>query len=171
MFIRENMRQKKKLSLILAIAFLFVAGGVLAYTYWPAKQASLSLAYFTDDDGQTWFIDQTTNLAPFEHNGKTAVMAEIFTYDDGSKKFCGYLAKYTPEARQRLQAALADAKSHGQSPGSVALFHDHTFMASAILIKKPGSGNPWISQGDPKAGEVMNIHSPDGSAVDQYFVY
>lgn len=171
MFLREHLREKKKLSTAAAASFLILAGLVLAYTYWPEKKASLSQGYFTDDDGQSWFAADTTNLAPFDHNGKTAVMAEIFTCDNGSKKFCGYLEKYTPEGRAKMEAAFADAKSHGQPLQSVALFRDRAFMASAFLVKKPGAGNPWIAYSDPKVSDVVSVHSPDGSAVDQYFVY
>jgi hypothetical protein len=171
MFVRENLREKKKLSLVAAAVFLLLAGAGLAYQYWPEKKANLSQAYFSDDDGQSWFIDDTTKLAPFDHNGKTALMAEIFTYDNGSKKFCGYLEKYTPEAKAKLEAAMADARAHGQSPSSIELFHDHNFMNSACVLKKPGAGNPWIAFTDANVGDVINVHSPDGSAVDQYFVY
>lgn len=171
MALLHDIREKKTLRLVVAIVFLVAAGAVLAYTYWPARRASLAQAFFSDDDGQTWFAADTTNVAPFDHNGKTAVMAEIFTYNNGSKKFCGYLEKYTPEAKAKLQAAFSQAKANGQPAGSIGLFHNPSFMQSAVLLKKPGAGNPWITYSDPRANEIINVHSPDGSAVDQYFVY
>jgi hypothetical protein len=171
MYLLESLREKKHLSLMAAVVFLLLAGAGLAYQYWPEKKANLSQAYFSDDDGQSWFADDTTKLAPFDHNGKTALMAEIFTYDNGSKKFCGYLEKYTPEAQAKLKTAFADAKAHGQSPASIELFHDHAFLDSALLVKKPGAENPWMAFTDPKVSDVLSVHSPDGSAVDQYFVY
>jgi hypothetical protein len=171
MFLREKLGEKNKLSMIAAVLFILLAVAVLAYTYWPAPKAKLGQAYFSDDDGQSWFAADTTKLAPFDHNGKQALMAEIFTYDNGSKKFCGYLEKYTPEAKAKLEAALAQAKANGQTASSVGLFHDPAFMQSAVLLKKPGAGNAWMSYSDPKVGDVLNVHSPDGSAVDQYFVY
>ncbi|HWB54846.1 MAG TPA: hypothetical protein VG722_11660 [Tepidisphaeraceae bacterium] len=168
---REKFRNRKGLSLVLAAVFFVLAGAVVAYQNWPAKRANLAMSFFTDDEGQTWFSAASTNLAPFDHDGKTAVMAEIFTYDSGNKKICGYLQKYTPEAKRRLEAAFADAKSHGQPLENVALFHDHGFMDSAFLVKKPGLNNPWVPYSDPRANQVLSVQSPDGSAVDQCFVY
>lgn len=171
MFIRQQIGEKKKLSLSLGIALVIVAAVVLCIEFWPKKRADLAMAYYTDNDGQTWFSDSAYQLPPFDHNGKVAVRAQIFTYDSGSKEFCGYLQKYTPEAKQKLQAAFAAAKSQHKSLASVALLREPSFLNSGILVKKPGAGNAWIPYNDPRVNDVMRVHSPDGSAVDQLFVY
>lgn len=129
------------------------------------------MTYFSDDDGKTWFKDSSYNIAPFDHNGKTAVIAKIFNYDDGSKEFCAYLTEYTPSAKKRLEAALADAQSKGLPPNSVGLFHDHDFLVKAMQVKLPGANNPWLSYSDPRANQVFSIHSSDGSVVNEVFVY
>jgi hypothetical protein len=151
---------------------LLIAGAILVHQFWPEKKANVAMAYLTDDDGKTWYADSAYSVPPIDHNGKTAVFAEIYTYDDGSKQFCAYLEKYTPEAKKQLEASIAEAVSSGQPPGSAKLFQDHWFMQSATLVKPPGAADSqWISQNNPAASDVMAIHSPDGSAVDQVFVY
>jgi len=97
--------------------------------------------------------------------------ALIFTYDDGKKQFCAYLAQYTADAKKKMEAALSEAQRKGESPGSVDLYHDPKFMKQGMQVKKPGAGNPWISYGDRKANDVFTINSPDGTPVDQCFVY
>ena len=34
--------------------------------------------YFSDDDGKTYFQDDASKIAPFDHNGKQAVSAYLF---------------------------------------------------------------------------------------------
>jgi hypothetical protein len=44
-------------------------------------------------------------------------------------------------------------------------------MQRELQVKKAGPGNSWIAYGDPKANEVFTIRSPDGTTIDQCFVY
>ncbi len=171
MSIRERMQTNRLLGVGVGIGLLLIAGIALAIQFWPQKKANLALQYFTDDDGQTWFSDDISNIAPFDHNGKTAVIAEVFTYDDGSKRYCAYLAKYTPEGKKKLDAQIADAKAKGQPPNEVPLLHDPFFMRANMMVKLPGSNNPWLAYTDPSTSQVFSIHTPDGSAADQAFVY
>jgi hypothetical protein len=171
MFIRGSMDQKKGLSLALAVCLILVAATCLAYELWPRSKPNLAMAYFTDDDGASWFSDDSRRVAPFDHDGKTAVIAEVYSYDDGTKKFCAYVAKYTPEAKKKLEAALADAKAAGKSPDTIGLFHDHAFVETGMLVKAAKSDGPWLPYSDPRTKTIFSIHSPDGSAVDQVFVY
>jgi len=170
MGVRESLKEKPWIGGAIAALFLLVAGLVLARTYWPQKQADLSKSYYTDDDGRTWFPDSMYLVAPFDHNGKEAVVAHVYSYGNGSRRFCAYVAKFTPEARQKLEAAIAEAKRKGLPPSSVSLYGDRNFMAGGVLVKKPGS-EPWVAYNDPKANEVMAVRSPDGSEVDEVLVY
>ena len=132
MGIREKLHEKRGLGLLVAGAFVVLAASIVIYTYWPEKKPNLLQAFYSDDDGQTWFADSVYRVAPFDHNGKTAVAAQIYTYDDGKKQFCGYLSQFTPDAKARLEAALADAKKRGAAPGSVGLYMDRDFMNRSI---------------------------------------
>jgi hypothetical protein len=162
---------KSVLGVSIPVLFVLIAATLLIRTYWPAKQAKLTMTYFTDDDGKTWFADSVLNIPPFDHNGKEAVFAEVYSYDGGSKQFCGYVAKYSPDAKKRLQSALDDAQKHGASPDSVWLFHDPTFMRQGTLVKAAGADGPWLPISDPQSSSVTGVHSPDGSILDQVFVY
>jgi hypothetical protein len=144
---------------------------IMARQFWPQKKADLSQSYFTDDDGASWYVDSEYLVPPVDHNGKTAVFAQVYSYAKGDKQFCAYMTRYSDSAKKKLEAAIADAKSRGQSPNSVSLFQDRGFMQSAIEVKKPGAGNQWINQSDPRAIDVISVHAPDGSAVDQVYVY
>jgi hypothetical protein len=170
MFIRKKLADDKKMGIAIAIVLLAIAAFALAVQFWPQRKANLAMAYYSDDDGKTWFKDSAFRVAPFDHNGKTAVMAEIYNYDNGSKEFCAYLAKYTDETKRRLETAIADAQAKGEPPGSVGLYNDRPFLNSGTMVKAPGN-SPWVPFNDPRAAPVFSIHSPDGSVVDEVFVY
>jgi hypothetical protein len=171
MFIRKKFADDKKMGIVVAISLLLVAAFALAIQIWPQRKPNLAQAYYTDDDGQTWFKDSAFKVAPFDHNGKTAVIAEIYSYDNGNKQFCAYLAKYTSDLKQRLESALADAQTKGLPPNSVSLFNDRQGLNSGTLVKSPGDSNSWMPFNDPRATPIFSIHSPDGSVVDEVFVY
>jgi hypothetical protein len=172
MDIRKTLQGKPLAGIGVAIFMVLLAGVIIARQYWPEKKANLNEAYLTDDDGKTWYADSAYSVPPVDHNGKTAVFAEVYTYDGGSKQFCAYLEKYNPDAKKRLEASIAEAEKNGQPASSAALFHDPRFMQSAVMVKVPGADDSkWLSETDPAASNVMSIHSPDGSPVDEVFVY
>jgi hypothetical protein len=170
MFIRSKLADDKVVGAAVGVGLILLAAVAIAYQFWPQKKPNLAQAYYTDDDGATWFADSAYKVAPFDHDGKTAVIAEVYSYDGGSKKFCAYVAKYTPDAKKKLEGAIADAMAKGQSPGSIALFNDRAFLNGGMMVKHAGKGN-WIPYNDPSATDVFSIHAPDGTAVDEVFVY
>lgn len=170
MEIRKSIQERPIAGIIVASVLVIFASLILLRQFWPEKQANLSQTFFTDDDGKTWYTDSAYLLPPLDHNGTTAVFAEVFSYDGGSKQFCAYLAKYTPEAQRKLRESIGDAVKQGHSPASAGLFHDPFFMKNALMVKKPGS-DKWVNQSDPAANEITSIQTPDGSAPDQVLVY
>lgn len=171
MSIRERLQTNKVLGVGVGAVLIVIAAVSFAYQFWPQRKPSPGMQYYTDDDGQTWFQDSIENVAPFDHNGKTAVMAVLYSYDNGSKKFCGYLAKYTPDSKKKLEAAFADAKSKGQPLYLVAIPHDRFFIAAGTLVKSPGPSSQWVPYSDSRASQIFSVHSPDGTAVDNVQVY
>src|SRR5271165_3819230 len=59
---------------------------------------ALTQAWYTDDDGKTWYSGDKSRNPPFDHNGKTAVRAFVFKCDADNREFVGYLERYTPQA-------------------------------------------------------------------------
>src|SRR4051812_16280853 len=128
MGIREKLSTNKHLGTAAGVGLFVIAAFIAVRTFWPVKQANLDRAYYSDDDGKTWFADSAFRVAPFDHNGKTAVVAHVYNYADGKKEFCAYLAQFTPEAKSKLEAAIAEAQKQGKPPGSVKLYADQGFM-------------------------------------------
>lgn len=168
MGIRESIGQNRYAGLGLAGGLIVVAAVILATTFWPAKRANLARAYYTVDDGKTWFADSAYRVAPFDHNGKAAVVAHVYNYADGKKEFCAYVAKFNDDAKAKLEAAIAAAQKAGKPPESVALWGDRSFMRDGVVVKKPGDAT-WLRYADPAANAVFTIKAPDGSVVDEVF--
>src|SRR4051812_12636877 len=100
MAIREliNEHSRVVIGVVVTVVLCLLVGITMQMKSAPAA-TMLKQAYFSDDDGQSFFIDQASQVAPFDHNGKEAVAAHVYSIPHG-KPFVGYLERATsPEAR------------------------------------------------------------------------
>lgn len=117
---------------------------VLAIRCWPTPAPR---AFYTVDDGQTFF-PHAYEVPPFHYAGKEAVQAMVFTADGGKTKFAGYLMRFTPEGKARMQERLRH-RSPQEERSPLAL------PAGDVQVKRPGGGE-WVSQSTPQdMGERM----------------
>jgi len=107
-------------------------------------------AYFTDDDGATYFADEIIKAPPFDHNGKEAVRCYVFSCP-GHGKFVGYLEKFTKEMQARISARLA-------VPVGPPL--DEIETNSGRLLKKPGDAK-WVAVQSQAGQAITNVKCPD----------
>jgi hypothetical protein len=80
---------KAAAGLLILLAVLSVA---LSRRHSSDEVTLLSKAYYSTDDGKTWFADDINKTYPFDHAGHAAYRAFIFQNTDGST-FCGYLLR------------------------------------------------------------------------------
>ncbi len=167
MGLRETINQKKSISYIGAVFLVVIAGGVLAYTQWPARIPKGDTAYYTDDDGQTWFTDSVYKTPPFDHNGKTAVRALVYTYENGHKTFCPVLERYNSAMKKELDEAISAANHDGKPLSSISIFNAPGTVYQ-MDVKLAGSGHEWVSRGNmTQSNKVFEaVQAPDGSTVD-----
>jgi hypothetical protein len=161
----EAMQHKKKAFTAGAISLMLLAAVSMAYQLWPQKHYSQNSAYFSDDDGKTWFLDSADRVPPFDHNGKPAFRAAIYSYDGGSKQFCGYLMRYNPDVQKKIEAAIAHGANQTPpvSPQSIMNSQEFTGLSE---VKKPMSADDWYPLGSPKSLAALRLTSPDGSVLD-----
>ena len=114
-----------------------------------AVDASHAKVFYTTDDGATFFADDLEKVPPFDHDGKPAVRAFVFTSDGGEHQFVQYLQKFSDDVKGRMDAR--------QLRTQIGLG----------LIKKPGSAS-WIQESSPKAAAMMAPPRPDAIAKGQY---
>lgn len=119
-----------------------------------------SQAYFTDDDGATYFADPVDQSVPFTRNGKTVHRAHVFKC--GGKLVVGYLSRYTQahiDAIEKLANKQKDPKSG--SP-TLADLNMGVMGSRGVEVKVPG-GKEWVNSADPAAAPILLFKCPDGS--------
>jgi hypothetical protein len=154
---------KGKQSAAVALAVVMIAGAAVAiYVQARDSSAGPGSAYFSTDDGKTFFADSATKLPPFDKGGKPAYRAHVF--ECGGKRVVGYLSRYRPEAIAALQEAAA-ARGTGKPPrNAAALAAVGTY---GLELKRPGDPG-WANQADPRVATMIRVYRcPDGSTPSE----
>lgn len=146
--LREYLRVHPSIGIAAASGVILIGTAVLwAELRGPNRVNSPSLNFYTDDDGATQFKDDATKSTPFDHDGKPAVRAYMFTCDGGGHKWVGYLEKHSDADKRKIDA--------GGTPGG------------SMLVKKPGATS-WISASNfQKVQEIVSPKCPDGMGSGQ----
>jgi hypothetical protein len=144
------MNTRPNLAAIFAVVLLIGSIGFAAYRLRSPSRSRLvseGLAYFSIDDGKSWFADRVTQPAPFAKDGKPAYRAFVWTGSDG-KPFVAYL--------QRIAGTVAPTNLRGaKAPPTVT-------NAGEIEVKRPGESK-W-TKANTAAGEA--IMQPRADAVE-----
>jgi hypothetical protein len=153
MGVRQWLNEHRGFTTGLVGAAVAIAVGLIVMQVLASRRTittKLPDAYFTIDDGKTFFTANTTNIPPFDYQGKPAVRAYVFQCT-GGKPFVGYVERYLPDARK-------------------AILENRATPATQIKgreVKKPGD-TKWV-RSDDFAGvvKVTEISCPDGKSVPE----
>ena len=156
-----SLKENKYVPYATGIGLLGLAAVIVAFNSWPEKKFSQDLAYFSDDNGKTWYTDSIDLIPPYQHNGKEADGAVIYSYAGGSKQFCGYLFRFPEKIKQQIENAAAPGS--GKTPHGIAY---GTEIGGSREVESPGSTGHWAAMGTPAAGTITKITAPDGSDLD-----
>jgi len=157
---REWVDKNKRASTIASIVLLGAAAVFLYYQFRPERPPTTE--WYTVDDGRTWFRDSIRKVPPFEHDGKEAVLAKVF--ECHGQKFVGYLKRYTPAGKRRMDEYRA-AEDAGKPTDGINLGGiDWQFE-----FKRPGE-KEWSASLEKRA-QVMNVKCPHGTNEDPLIVY
>ena len=161
--LRERINKNPAVAAAVSAGIILIA---LLFIFWQCSggsEASLlnDKAFFTTDDGKSFFVDAATNVPPYQKDGKPAVRAQVFTCDDGDTKFVGYLEMYAPQDKAMLEAMAKGAQNKGPSPMPYVGF------AGQPMVKKPGAPqNAWVMLGPQTSAayqQVVTVKCPDGT--------
>jgi hypothetical protein len=164
MGIREKLNENPRITTGATAGIIVIALGFIIYQLVGGGGPDIpDEAWYTVDDGETFFADDINKIAPFDHEGKQALRAQVFTCDGGTTKFVAYLERYTPEAKSKLEEARSKGADAAPDP---ALWE--TVAMGGMEVKKPKDPNaPWVKQMDyQKAAEIMQPKCPDGSTTN-----
>ncbi len=138
---RETMNRNPAITTGVTIGLIVIAIVLIVWQLLPSggsvPSAEGRKAYYSDDDGKTWFEDDLLKVTPYTGpNGKEAVRAHVFKIGDG-EPFVQYLEKFKPDVKDKVEKAMADPANKGMIPPE---FRDDAMK----LFKKPGAANKWV---------------------------
>jgi hypothetical protein len=138
MGIRETINNQKWIGVAVAAIIFATAGVIVAYTFWPTGPTiHANQGFYTDDDGKTFFRDSLYRFPPFDHDGKTANGAIVYSYSNGN--FVAYQFRYKPDAKNRLTDAYAKAQAGGNLADVAHLMGESDIAFGGTEIKMSGS--------------------------------
>jgi hypothetical protein len=101
-----------KYGLGVAIALLSIAAVAIGFQMSGGRESGAgpvaTSAFYTDDNGKTFFKDDVDKLPPFSHNGKQAYRCDVFE-DGRGKQFVGLVYRYTESGRREMEGYLPNA--------------------------------------------------------------
>ncbi|MFT3788664.1 MAG: hypothetical protein QM770_21245 [Tepidisphaeraceae bacterium] len=112
-------------------------------------------AYYSDDDGNTWFADDINKPFPFDHKGKQAYL--VYVYQCGDKPaYAGVLLRMNADALQRAKALPQGDASYATQFTAI--------KNQGLEIKKPGAA-AWKPLSAAGSQDLMDTAAkcPDGS--------
>src|SRR5262249_10886473 len=152
MGLRERLNQNPGITTLVVIGLVAVALAYVVVQVLANRRgfsSTLPDAFYTIDDGKTFFVANSENVAPFDYKGQTAVHAYVYECD--GKRFVGYMERYTPDARNKILAqkrTTLELETYGRE----------------LKI----SGGEWIKASNTAAvAKIADIKCPDGRGTPQ----
>ena len=161
MALRDTLNEKPAIAAGIAGGFVLIALIAAYFTFAGSSSGSnlggaTGKAFYTIDDGKTWFADSAEKLPPFDHDGKEAVGAVV--YQCGGKQFVNHLIRYTPAGKTATLANEASLKS------GKPIAPTRGRPAGLRQLKRPGT-TTWIAEDDwSKVAQVRQVKCPDGGS-------
>ncbi len=159
---RRRLTGREKFTVSAAV-FAIVASGVgLTFEFWPApRQVVHTCAWYSDDDGKTWFDDDAERIPPFDHHGRPAVRLHLFRCDSGGSPFVGYLQKLPDEAFESFRAK-------GVDPSTVD--DDELAEVAGWVVRAAGQAD-WVNSQRAWADYcgVVEVRCPGGQRAEEVF--
>jgi hypothetical protein len=162
MRLRALLNRHPALTSAAALVLAALAAALIAYQLRPDVEVATGPPkdFYTVDDGATWFVGEFNKVTPFDHDGRPAVLARVFTCDGGKTRFVGYLEKLPEGAAEKYRAA------HGV-PAVEDPEADDVEEMTGRLVKRKGE-TEWVSSRDrQRSEEIMQVRCPAGGGEPQ----
>ena len=163
MDVREAINKNPKTGLAL-FGVIVVLGLAFAISSLKSDTPTrVTKAFYSVDEGKTWFVDSADRIPPYDKDGKTAVRVKLFVCSNDNKQFVGYLERYSSAYKTRLDAGVA-AIAAGKTP--VLSLNSQEVQMNGVEVKRPGDST-WAPATDMIAkSKVTKVSCPSGGVLD-----
>lgn len=151
---------------VLAVAVLVALWYSLGSLRRPAN-----MAWFTTDDGKTFFAAEFTEVAPFTRGGREWLQVVVISCDGGKTRQVGWLVRYPPEAKKRADALLRSGGGmltgeEVKLPGDTEWFGevDLNALAGGMGGARTAEAFARAQARAKRAQEIKTQTCPDGSS-------
>jgi hypothetical protein len=152
----ETIRRRKSVGYGIAGILFLLAIGIGVWARSNGVPANLTKAYYSTDDGKTFFVDDLNKPYPFEHDGKLAYRAYVYEEADDVPKVA-YLERYTARGLARKEELTTQPVNDGGAEAAKLLL-------SETEAKKPGM-DQWIPASSPMHRAVVQPEYPMAHGV------
>jgi hypothetical protein len=161
MGIRETLNQNPSITTGTTIGVIVLALAFIVYQLFSSGDggSTVTQMYYTSDDGKTYFADEVTKAAPFDHDGQQAVRAYVYSCEGSSTEFVAYLERLTAEGKKKLEDARAKSAAGGSGNVDAQLLMLQSTLA--LEVKKPGDAK-WVNSNSPEGEKIRRVTCPDG---------
>lgn len=159
MGLREVLNQHPKSGTVIAgvIVVVGLAAVVLNAGGSGPRPVSESRAYFSVDDGKTWFADAASNPSPFNKDGKTAYRVFVWR--------CGTSAPFVSHLFRNAGSSIGGDRSKAASNADERT--PPAMSGASIEVKRPGTGDRgWVRVDSAEGAAIVRPQSPDGNTKD-----
>jgi hypothetical protein len=152
MGVYEKLNQHRRITTVVAALVCvcaIVAIGLDLFNDMQGRRSSPK-AFFSRDDGKTWYSGSAEILPTADDGSNPAYIATVFTCN-GGKQFVGYLLRYTVAGKKMaLDADKVPQRMPSRNP----------MLLTEIEVKRPNE-TTWVKESDPAAGAIMTVRCPD----------
>ena len=160
MGVREKLNQNTRLGFGIGAGIVVVALLIISLQLMAAKPslAKQKVAFYTDDNGKTFFTDDVQKVVPFDHNGKQAYLADVFQCADG-KQFVGLMYRHTPGGRSEMENYISQNMAAQDKDG---LFLQQ-LAYRGMDVKRAGAGDKAWTRNDQTLNDTIRASVKCGS--------
>jgi hypothetical protein len=158
MGVRDSLNKNRNLGIGAAAAVLLVGLGIIGIQFLRGGEAGVALsrqAFYSDDNGKSFFKDKILKVVPFDHNGKQAYLADVYKCPDG-KQFVGRLYRHNAAGKKAMEQHIAKGDSDTSFLGGLAM--------QGMEVKLSGAPDTaWKPNTDP---DVRTMKCPSGGTAE-----
>jgi hypothetical protein len=160
--IREALNRNPAVTTGATIGLIVITLAWIVWQMLPARSGPQGpqKAFYTDDDGATYFADDLLKVPPFkrEGSGKDAVRAHVYKAVEGTP-FVAWMEKFKPSEKDKVEKQVAAAGKSGPVPPE---FFDDALKQ----VKKKGGA--WGPASFETMSKLRMVETKDGYAREIY---